>query len=150
MNRIAIVTESSANLPPEVVEEYGIHVLPLRIIWNGKALRDGVDITPQEFYARLRTDNYMPTTSALSPSELLETFHSLAEEAEAIVAILLSRELSGTFEAAQIAQQLAPTLPLHLADSRTAAMAEGFVVLEAAGRLRLEPPSSRSSPAHRR
>ena len=132
MNRIAIVTESSANLPPEVVEEYGIHVLPLKIIWDGKVLRDGVDITPQEFYTRLRTDHCMPTTTALSPSELLETFRSLAEEAEDIVAILLSRELSGTFEAAQIAQQLVPTLPLHLVDSRTATMAEGFVALEAA------------------
>lgn len=132
VSNIAIVTESSANLPPEVVEEYGIHVLPLRIIWDGKVLHDGVDIMPQEFYARLRTDHCMPTSSALSPSELLETFRSLAEEADAIVAILLSQELSGTFEAAQIAHQLAPTLPLHLVDSRTAAMAQGFVVLEAA------------------
>ena len=120
MNRIAIVTESSANLPPEVVEEYGIHVLPLRIIWNGQVLRDGVDITPQEFYARLRTDHHTPTTTALSPSELLRTFRSLAEEAEDIVVILLAHELSGTFEAAQIAHQLALTLPLHLVDSRTA------------------------------
>ncbi len=132
MSRIAIVTESSANLPPKVVAKYGIHVLPLRIIWDGKVLRDGVDITPQEFYARLRMDHCMPTTSALSPSELLRTFRSLSEEAEAIVAILLSQELSGTFEAAQMAQQLAPTLPLHLVDSRTAAMAQGFIVLEAA------------------
>jgi len=132
MNRIAIVTESSANLPPEVVEEYGIHVLPLKIIWNDKVLRDGVDITPQEFYARLRTDHCMPTTSALSPSELLRTFRSLAEEAEAIVAILLSRDLTGSVEAAQMVQQLAPALPLHLVDSRTATMAEGFVALEAA------------------
>jgi len=132
VNRIAIVTESSSNLPPEVVEEYGIHILPLRIIWQEKVLRDGIDITPQEFYARLRTDNYMPTTSTLTPDEMLQVFRPLAEEAEAIVAISLAHELSGTFEAAQIAQQLAPTFPLHVVDSRTAAMAQGFVALEAA------------------
>ncbi|MDY6876767.1 MAG: DegV family protein [Chloroflexota bacterium] len=132
MNHVAIVTDSVANLPPEVAEEYNIHVLPLRIIWDGKVLRDGVDITPQEFYARLRTDGNMPTTTALSPSELLETFRSLAERAEDIVAVFLAHELSGTFEAAQIAQRLAPTLPLHMIDSRNAAMAQGFVVLEAA------------------
>ena len=132
MNRIAIVTDSTANLPPEVAEEHNIHVLPLRIIWDGKVLRDGVDITPQEFYARLRRDGNMPTTSTLSPSELIEVFHPLAEDAEAIVAIFLAHELSGTVEAAQIVQRLAPTLPLHVVDSRTAAMAQGFIVLEAA------------------
>lgn len=132
MNRIAIVTDSTANLPPEVVEEHNIHVLPLRIVWQGKVLRDGVDITPQEFYARLRRGGNMPTTSTLSPSELIEVCHPLAEDAEAIVAIFLAHELSGMFEAAQIAQRLAPTLPLHVVDSRTAAMAQGFIVLEAA------------------
>ena len=132
MNRIAIVTDSTANLPPEVAEKHGIHVLPLRIVWQGKVLRDGVDITPQEFYARLRRDGNMPTTSTLSPSELIEVFHPLAEDAEAIVAIFLAHELSGTVEAAQIVQRLVPTLPLHVVDSRTAAMAQGFIVLEAA------------------
>jgi DegV family protein with EDD domain len=121
-----------ANLPPGVAEKHNIHVLPLRIIWDGKALRDGVDITPQEFYARLRRDGNMPTTSTITPSELLESFHSLAENTDAIVAIFLAHELSGTVEAARMAQQLAPALPLHVVDSRTAAMAEGFVVLEAA------------------
>ncbi len=132
MNRVAIVTESSSNLPPEVVEEYGIHVLPLKVIWEEKVFRDGVDLTPQEFYSRLRMDHYMPTTAAFSPSEFLETFRSLAQEHEAIVAILLSQDLTGSVEAAQIASQMAPTLPVHIVDSRTAAMAQGFIVLEAA------------------
>ncbi|MEA3377532.1 MAG: DegV family protein [Chloroflexota bacterium] len=132
MNRIAVVTESSANLPPEVVEEYRIHVLPLRVIWQEKVFQDGVDIQPEEFYARLRTDSHMPTTSIASPGELLPTFRSLSEEAEAIVAILLSRDLSTSVEAAQMVQQMAPSLPLHVVDSGTAAMAQGFVALEAA------------------
>jgi len=132
MNRIAIVTDSVANLPAEVTREYNIHVLPLKITWRGKVRRDGVDITPREFYTRLRADGNMPTTSTITPSELLESFHSLAEDTDAIVAIFLAHELSGTVEAARMAQQLAPTLPLHIVDSRTAAMAEGFVVLEAA------------------
>lgn len=132
MNRVAIVTESSSNLPPEVVEEYGIHVLPLKVIWEEKVFRDGVDLSPQEFYSRLRMDHYMPTTAAFSPSEFLETFRSLAQEHEAIVAILLSQDLTGSVEAAQIASQMAPTLPVHIVDSRTAAMAQGFIVLEAA------------------
>ncbi|MDY6876766.1 MAG: DegV family protein [Chloroflexota bacterium] len=132
MNHITIVTESSANLPLEVVKENNIYILPLRIIWEGKALRDGVDITPQEFYARLRTDNYTPTTSIASPSELLPTFRTLAEEAEAIVAVLLSQDLTGSVQTVRMIQQLEPMLPLHVVDSRTAAMAQGFVALEAA------------------
>ncbi len=132
MSRVAIVTESSSNLPPETVKEYGIHVLPLKVIWEEKVFRDGVDLTAQEFYSRLRMDHYMPTTAAFSPSEFLETFRSLAQEYEAIVAILLSQDLTGSVEAAQIAYQMAPTLPVHIVDSRTAAMAQGFIVLEAA------------------
>ena len=132
MSRVAIVTESSSNLPPEIVKEYGIHVLPLKVIWEEKVFRDGVDLTAQEFYSRLRMDHYMPTTAAFSPSEFLETFRSLAQEYEAIVAILLSQDLTGSVEAAQIAYQMAPTLPVHIVDSRTAAMAQGFIVLEAA------------------
>jgi len=132
MSRIAIVTDSASNLPPEVAEKYNIHILPLRLIWGEQALRDGVDITPSELYARMRVDDHLPTTSTFSPDNLLQVSHALVEEYDAIVGVFLAHELSATFETAQTVQRLAPILPLHVVDSRTAAMAEGFVVLEAA------------------
>ncbi|HOV47101.1 MAG TPA: DegV family protein [Anaerolineae bacterium] len=132
MNPIAVVTDSVANLPAEVTEKYSIPIVPLRIVWDGEVFRDGVDITPQEFYVRLREDKRMPTTSTIAPEELLQVLRPLAEEGKSIVAIFLAHELSATVDVAQKVQLLAPTLPLHVVDSRTAAMAEGFVVLEAA------------------
>ena len=74
----------------------------------------------------------MPTTSTIAPEELLQVLRPPAEEGKSIVAIFLAHELSATVDVAQKVQLLAPTLPLHVVDSRTAAMAEGFVVLEAA------------------
>ncbi|OQB01582.1 MAG: DegV domain-containing protein [Chloroflexi bacterium ADurb.Bin222] len=132
MNHVTVVTDSVANLPADVTEKYGIPIVPLRIVWDGEVFRDGVDITPQEFYVRLQEDKCMPTTSTIAPEELLQVLRPLAEEGKSIVAIFLAHELSATVDVAQKVQLLAPTLPLHVVDSRTAAMAEGFVVLEAA------------------
>jgi len=132
VNHVTVVTDSVANLPADVTEKYGIPIVPLRIVWDGEVFRDGVDITPQEFYVRLQEDKCMPTTSTIAPEELLQVLRPLAEEGKSIVAIFLAHELSATVDVAQKVQLLAPTLPLHVVDSRTAAMAEGFVVLEAA------------------
>ena len=132
MNHVTVVTDSVANLPADVTEKYGIPIVPLRIVWDGEVFRDGVDITPQEFYVRLQEDKRMPTTSTIAPEELLQVLRPPAEEGKSIVAIFLAHELSATVDVAQKVQLLAPTLPLHVVDSRTAAMAEGFVVLEAA------------------
>lgn len=104
MGRIAIITESSSNIPPELVARYGIHVLPLRVIWGRESFQDGVDISPQEFYARLKSDNFMPTTSSVPPGELLNAVDELSQDADAVVAILLSNELSSSVEAAEAVQ----------------------------------------------
>lgn len=132
MGRVAVLTESSSNLPPEIVRQYNIHVLPLRLNWRGESLRDGVDITPKEFYQLLENGNPLPTTSSLTPGELLDAVTLLAEEYEAIVAVLIADSLSSSVEAAEAVQHLAPNAPLHIVDSHTAGMAEGFVALEAA------------------
>lgn len=130
MSEIAVVTDSASALPAEVVEQYGIRVLPLKIIWQGEVLRDGIDMTSQEFYARLEKEKDLPTTSGVSTEEMLETFRTM--QAKAIVGIFLANELSSTFSAACAVQSEALRTPFYVVDSRTAAMAQGFVVLEAA------------------
>ena len=112
MSQVAIVTESSSNLPPELVKRYDITVLPLRINWKGQSLRDGIDITSLEFYARLETDDEGPKTTAITPVELGDAVRALAQKADAVVAILLSRHLSGSVEVAQTVQRMEPSLPL--------------------------------------
>lgn len=132
MGRIAIVTESASNLPPEVAESNDIHVIPLTIVWGDETFLDGVDMTPQEFYARLGTDDHQVSTSAPTPEQALKVIDELSHSADDIVAVLLARELSSCIEEFEAVQRLRPDVPLHIVDTRTAAMAEGFVVLEAA------------------
>lgn len=132
MRKVAIVTESSCNLPAHLIQEYDIHILPLRLIWRGESLRDGVDITAKEVYQRQETEDYTPQTSAINPGEFLELAHSLVDKVDSIVAIMLSSSLTSSVNVARLVQEMDPNLPLHVVDSHTAAMAQGFVVLEAA------------------
>ncbi|MEN6429266.1 MAG: DegV family protein, partial [Coriobacteriales bacterium] len=132
MRRVAIVTDSAANLPPELAQENNIHVVPLTLVWGDETFLDGVDLSPEEFYHRLATDDRRVTTSAFTPEQLIEVCDGLASQGYDIVALLLARELSSCLQEAEAVQRMRPDLPLHVVDTRTAAPAEGFIVLEAA------------------
>ena len=132
MNHIAIITESASNLPQELIEQYPIHVLPIWLTWEGEALRDGIDITAEEVYNRIETGDIIPTTSTFNASELVAILENLPPETEAAIAILLSGELSMSVNVASLVAQSSPPVPLHVVDSRTATMAQGFIVLETA------------------
>jgi DegV family protein with EDD domain len=130
--KVAVVTDSVANLPPELVERYSITVIPLLVAFGQKVFRDGVDMTSAQFYRRLREDKHLPTTSTPSMGDFLVLFHRLAGEADAIACIHLAREFSGTVSIAEEVGQAFKETPVRIVDSRNAAMAQGFVVLEAA------------------
>ena len=132
MTDIAIITESASNLPQELIEQYPIHVLPIWLTWAGEALRDGIDITAEEVYNRIETGDIIPTTSTFNASELVAILENLPPETEAAIAILLSGELSMSVNVASLVAQMPPPVPLHVIDSRTATMAQGFIVLETA------------------
>lgn len=133
MPQVAIVTDSAANLPPELAERYGVHVIPLNLHWNSKAFRDGVDISAGELYQQLRTNpDNLPSSSSPSVGDFLRTYTRLTEEAKAIVSIHIAAELSATSVAARHAKSLVEGATIHVVDSRTATMGCGFVVLAAA------------------
>ncbi len=132
MAKIAIVTDSSANLPPEVAQAHGIYVVPLTLYWEGKAYRDGIDITPAEFYRRLRTAATLPTTAGPAVGDFLAVYRRLSEQAEAIVSLHLPPNLSSVFSAAHLAAQEVKEVPVRVVNCKTAAMGQGFVVLAAA------------------
>ena len=79
MHDIALVTDSTAYIPPAMVEQYGITVAPLVLIWGEKVYRDGVDIQPAEFYSQLKTAKVMPTTSQPSAEAMRDIFKPLVE-----------------------------------------------------------------------
>ena len=130
--KVAVLTDSAADLPAELSEKYAIRVIPLYLTMGEKTWRDGVDITPSRFYELLKTSPDFPKTSQPNVADFQQVFLQLAEEAESILAILVSGELSGTVASAQAAKNLLPDIPIEIIDTHAVSMMEGYIVLEAA------------------
>jgi len=134
---VAIVTDSSACIPGELAEKYGIELVPLNVIFRGsRTYRDGIDISPAEFYTRLREAEELPTTAHSSPGVHLEAYRKASQRAPNILCITLSAKFSGQFNSARVAMEMAkealPEVAIEVLDCGTAAAAQGFVVLAAA------------------
>ena len=85
---VKIVTDSVADLPPQVDKQLDITIVPLNIRFGDKVYRDGIDLTADEFYRRLRDTRIMPVTSVPSPGAFSEAYNKLAEETDEILAII--------------------------------------------------------------
>ncbi|HQE92655.1 MAG TPA: DegV family protein [Anaerolineae bacterium] len=132
MEKVIVVTDSSATVPTALVKELDIRVVPILLHLDGRSYRDGIDLSPDEFYHLLRTGQYTPTTAAPSLGDFLRIYAAAAQESAGVVAIHLSSQLSVTYNLAVTASQLVDGTPIRVINSGTAAMAQGFVVLEAA------------------
>lgn len=130
--KVAIVVDSTAYLPQEIIDKYNMHIIPLVVNWEGQSLKDNVDLTPAQFYQRLKSAKEMPTTSQPSPGDFKVVFEKAAEQAEAIVCLTISQPLSGTYASAIAAQQMVEGVPIEVVDSRTTVMGLGFLALEVA------------------
>jgi len=132
VSKIAVVTDSTANLPKSLLQEYDIHVVPLKVIWDDDALDDGVDILPTAFYKRLERSKTMPTTSQVSVGEFTQLFGKLHAEGYEILAVLLSDALSGTIASAKQAMADLPDAKIELVDSESTITELAFLVLAGA------------------
>ena len=132
MRKVAIVTDSSATLPEDLVQELDIHVVPLLLTFDDQTFRDGVDITPGEVYRWLRANKHIPTTSAPSAGDFLRVYAAAGRKASGIVSIHLPIWLSATYNTAVVASRLVGGVQIRVLNCHTAAMGQGFVVLEAA------------------
>lgn len=132
MNKVKVLTDSTAYMPSSLIEEYEISVIPLTLIWGEETFRDGVDITPAEFYQRLQESETLPSTSQPSVAAFKSTFKSILEEGQDVLGILISSEISGTIESALQAKNELERDNIVIIDSRTSAMAMGLHVLAAA------------------
>lgn len=131
-NRIALVTDSTCDIPAEWVAQYGITVVPLTIIFGDKQYLDGVDLTSAQFYERLSAERNHPSTSQPSPQAFLEAYRrAAAGGAEEIIAITISAAMSGTVESAR---QAAPDagIPVHVVNGQNNSMGLGWQVVAAA------------------
>jgi DegV family protein with EDD domain len=133
---VKIVTDSSCDLPDDLVAELGIDVVPLTIRFGDEELVDRRDLTPTEFWSRSATSAVLPTTAAPSPGAFEEVFREAsADGATGVACINLSRKLSATGEAAEAgARAVADDIPVKVVDSLSVTLGLGMIVVESARR----------------
>ncbi|MGX1544322.1 DegV family protein [Streptomyces adustus] len=128
---VAIVTDSTAYLPPRTTERHGITTVPLTVVIGGQAFEEGTEISTRSLAQALQKRRPV-TTSRPSPEQFAQTYRRIAESgATDIVSLHLSAELSGTYDAAVVAAREAP-VPVRVVDTGMVAMALGFCALAAA------------------
>jgi DegV family protein with EDD domain len=132
--RVRIVTDSTADLPPELRERYGIVTVPLTMQFGTDVYKDGVDLTPEEFFAKQEAGPPYPTTAQPPVGWFEDTYRQLKTEgATAICAIIFSSKLSGTYNSATLAaQSVASEIPVEVIDTQSASMGVGYLAIEAA------------------
>jgi DegV family protein with EDD domain len=132
MNPTALITDSTCDIPQAMINQYGITIIPLGVVWGNEILHDRVDLTPEEFYRRLDKDPVWPTSTLPSPADFEKVYRDvIAKGAKEIVVITISGAMSGTF---QIAEQAGKCMnvPVHVVDSKAPTMSLGWQVLAAA------------------
>src|SRR6266487_2718283 len=131
--RVALVTDSTADLAPELAEERGITVVPLTVTLDGTSYLDGVDITPDDFYAALARSGGPATTSQPSPARFAEVYERLLEDHAAVVSLHISSRLSGTYEAASQGAGMVSAERVQVLDTGMVSMPLALLVLAASG-----------------
>jgi DegV family protein with EDD domain len=134
----AVVTDSTADLPPEWSDRYDIEIVPLKVLFGEETFRDGVDMNNEEFFTRLAASNKLPTTSAPSPGEFAELYSRLAKDHDGCISIHIGRQLSATAEAARVGAESVDGFRVNVIDSETVTMPMAFLCRVAAGCATLE------------
>ncbi|MFL5731886.1 MAG: DegV family protein, partial [Chloroflexia bacterium] len=137
MGRIAFVTDSTAGLPVDQVEKYRVTVVPLQVIFGTETFRDGIDLTEDQFFERLKAAKKLPTTSQPTTSDFEEAYTKLLNdpEVDSIISVHLSSVLSGTYGAAAAAAErlmASSSKKIAVVDSLSGYMGEGLMVIDGA------------------
>lgn len=138
MGGVRVVTDSTADIPPEMAAELGIAVIPCLVSFGEEVFQDRVELSPDAFFSRLQESGQMPTTSQPPPGAFEQVYLQLTEEgAEGIASIHLPRRLSGTYNSAwAAAQAVSERVPVRVLDCGNVAMALGWSAILAARRAR--------------
>lgn len=131
MEKIKIITDSTLDLPADLVREKGIEVLPLLINFGEESYLDGVEINTHDMLERIEKENILPTTAQVTPSRFEETFKKYLDERYKIVTLTLSSEMSGTYQSACIAKNMLESDDIVVIDSRNVTSGLGVLVLKA-------------------
>jgi len=130
---VAIVTDSSSDVPKDICKKYNISVVPLYIIFGKDTYKDdGTQITIDQFYEKIKASTVMPTTSQPTTIDFLDTYKKLLENHESIINILISKKMSGTIASAELAAKELPDADITIIDSEKVHMPCGFLAIIAA------------------
>jgi DegV family protein with EDD domain len=133
MSKIAIVTDSTSDIPKDLLESKDLTAIPLSVIFKEATyLDDGKEITIEDFYTKLKTEDDLPTTTQPTPKDFVETYTSLLENYDSILSVHISKKMSGTINSAELAKQQMPDADIEIFDSELVHMPLGFLALEAA------------------
>lgn len=136
MGKIAVVTDSTADLNTELTRQYNITVVPLNVHFHDEMFKDGVDLNPESFFEKLRNTPVPPRTSQPSPGDFHKLYKTLLSNGyQGIISIHISKELSGTWQSACIARDMLPEEDIRIVNSRSASMGLGLIVLNTASKL---------------
>jgi len=133
VGRIHVVTDSGSDLPVDVRQRLGIHVVPLTVQFGDEIFRDGEDISTAEFYARLRQEKILPSTCQPSPADFVALYERIAQPGDTIISIHLSSKMSGTYQSAVLASTMIdPQITVKAVDSKAASLGIGVTAVAAA------------------
>ncbi len=137
MTKVGVVVDSGVGIPEELINEYGIEIVPLVTVFGDKLYRDRIDLkTPSELFQLIDKSDKFPTTSAPSPTAYLESYRHLSQKVDSIFYVAMSSKLSVSFNAATMAKEMAegelPDVKIEVFDSMTTVGAAGLVALAAA------------------
>jgi DegV family protein with EDD domain len=132
VTRFRVVTDSTADIPLDWLDRFGISVVPLTVRFGNESFRDRVDMTDDEFFDRLRKTERLPTTAAPAPGAFTEVYQQLSRECEGIISIHLGSNLSATVEAARLGAEAMDGFPVQVIDSRSITMCVAFLCRVAA------------------
>jgi DegV family protein with EDD domain len=128
---IRIITDSTCEAPDALLHHPAVSIVPLSVVFGQTALRDGIDITREEFWRRLPTADPLPSTSQVTPADFLALFQQFTAAGDEIVAVTISAKLSGTYDSAISARKSLPTAPIDVIDSRSTSVGLGLMLQEA-------------------
>ena len=131
MEKIKIITDSTLDLPAELIREKNIEVLPLLINFGEESYLDGVEITTKEMIDKINATGVLPTTAQVTPNRFEETFKKYLDEGYKIVVLTLSSDMSGTYQSACIAKDMLESDDIVVIDSRNVTSGLGLLVLKA-------------------
>lgn len=138
MNKVKIITDSCSDLPKEIVGNYDIEFLNIKVTINNKIYYDRDDLQPQDFYKLIKESNEVPKTSRITPGQFKEVYQKYLDDYDHLLVIAFSSKLSGILESAVIAKREIDSDKITIIDTKAASVGQGLLVYQAAKMLETE------------